>query len=89
MARSDCELLGGTASHCGATVSCREKPASYWETTASSCAGAGSGAPFKAASRLFASTFEPQRLLELGPARCRIDSVPKCLILSYVSKRGL
>ena len=72
-------------SYSEATVSCSEKPASYWEATASSCAVAGSGAPL----RLFASTFEPQRLLELRPARCRIDSAPKCRILTYVSKRGL
>ena len=57
-------------SYSEATVSCSEKPASYWEATAS-------------------STFEPQRLLELRPARCRIDSAPKCRILTYVSKRGL
>ena len=45
--------------------------------------------PFKAVWRLFASTFEPRRLLELRPAGYRIDSAPKCRILTHVSKRGL
>ena len=51
------------------------------------CEVAGLGAPLKAVWRLFASTFEPQRLLELWCARCRIDRPAEYRILTNVSKR--
>ena len=67
MARSDCEPLGGTASHCEATESCREKPASSWETTASSCAGAGSGAPLRPLQGSLQALLSPKDCLSLAP----------------------
>ena len=40
------------------------------------------GGPLKPFRGSFASTFEPQRLLELRPARCRIKRASKCRLRS-------
>ena len=88
-----CEWLGSDFLACewlGAQKCCElpQKPVSAGLRVAGlrSC---GLGGPLKAVWRLFASNFEPRRLLELRRAGYRIDSAPKCRILTHVSKRGL
>ena len=92
--RKCCELLGSAASYSeacellGSAASCH-KSLRVLVCESQACGVAGLGAPLRPLKRLFASTFEPQRLLELGRARCRIDRPAKCRILTHVSKRGL